>query len=265
LTIHDHLITFDREVEFIWRCRLSVGSVIFLINRYTALAMGIVAATKEHEASPSSCAILERVYEALFLVLTLISCLFAALRASLFTVHRHLVFWIIFGLSFTSFVIYTLFYATGTGTLTYSIETHRPWCQIQPRYSVLVQRITVLILLVLPANEFMRICVLISDMGVLLITWTKTFGSIRQLRKMHIASVTECLVRDGTLYFITFVHLRPAILGAQGNARIEYMCSHRSGSNADTLSGTYNATRLDNMLGNSDLGAVEIDSEMTLI
>ncbi|KAI0758528.1 hypothetical protein BC629DRAFT_1112113 [Irpex lacteus] len=53
LTIHDHLITFDREVELIWRRRVTVGSVIFLINRYTALAMGIVAAIKEHKASPS--------------------------------------------------------------------------------------------------------------------------------------------------------------------------------------------------------------------
>ncbi len=54
----------------------------------------------------------------------------------------------------------------------------------------------------------MRICVLISDMGVLLITWTKTFGSIRQLRKMHIASVTECLVRDGKWSSVR-VYLKP--------------------------------------------------------
>ncbi|KAI0758527.1 hypothetical protein BC629DRAFT_1550788 [Irpex lacteus] len=114
----------------------------------------------------------------------------------------------------------------------------------------------------------MRICVLLSDMGVLLITWTKTFGSIRQLRKMHIASVTECLVRDGTLYFIAMLGLNICALVVQDLTLILSVVHTISAVLISRflldLRGIQNATRLDSMLDNSEFATEDIDSEMTL-
>ncbi|KZT20881.1 hypothetical protein NEOLEDRAFT_1140217 [Neolentinus lepideus HHB14362 ss-1] len=38
IVIYDHLITLDQEIELIWKSHWTIGKVLFLINRYYALA-----------------------------------------------------------------------------------------------------------------------------------------------------------------------------------------------------------------------------------
>ncbi|KAF4616415.1 hypothetical protein D9613_008244 [Agrocybe pediades] len=43
LVIYDHLITFDDEIELIWRRKCSLSSIIFLLNRYYVLGSMLFA------------------------------------------------------------------------------------------------------------------------------------------------------------------------------------------------------------------------------
>ncbi|KAG2003050.1 hypothetical protein CC2G_003683 [Coprinopsis cinerea AmutBmut pab1-1] len=38
IIIYDHLVTFDSEVELIWKANWSKGKVLFILNRYYSLA-----------------------------------------------------------------------------------------------------------------------------------------------------------------------------------------------------------------------------------
>lgn len=62
LLCHEYLLTFDREVEFFWRRKLTVASLVFYINRYGALFGAFLAlrARFYHDASPEVCHIYHR-------------------------------------------------------------------------------------------------------------------------------------------------------------------------------------------------------------
>ncbi|KAF9445273.1 hypothetical protein P691DRAFT_805935 [Macrolepiota fuliginosa MF-IS2] len=48
MLVYDHLLTFDQEVERIWKQRLSAASVLFLVNRYLTIMEFIVVLEAFH-------------------------------------------------------------------------------------------------------------------------------------------------------------------------------------------------------------------------
>jgi len=48
MLVYDHLLTFDQEVERIWKQRLSAASVLFLVNRYVTIMEFIVVLEAFH-------------------------------------------------------------------------------------------------------------------------------------------------------------------------------------------------------------------------
>ena len=44
LVLYDYLLTFDRELDFIWRRKWTGPSVLFVVNRYSALMLSLISA-----------------------------------------------------------------------------------------------------------------------------------------------------------------------------------------------------------------------------
>ncbi|KAI0777519.1 hypothetical protein BD413DRAFT_181425 [Trametes elegans] len=42
LFLWDYFVTLDREVEYIWKKRLSAASILFILNRYVNLGVSIL-------------------------------------------------------------------------------------------------------------------------------------------------------------------------------------------------------------------------------
>ena len=42
--LYDYLLTFDRELDLIWRRKWTGPSVLFVVNRYSALTLSLVSA-----------------------------------------------------------------------------------------------------------------------------------------------------------------------------------------------------------------------------
>ena len=47
LVIHDHIVTLDEEVQFVWPRQFKIWKVLFLLNRYGALAKVLLAITAQ--------------------------------------------------------------------------------------------------------------------------------------------------------------------------------------------------------------------------
>ncbi|KAI0758533.1 hypothetical protein BC629DRAFT_1738784 [Irpex lacteus] len=108
------------------------------------------------------------------------------------------IFVICFSLMATSFLLYFTLFATSSGTHVVITETNQIWCQAESDLPSSAMT---------TANYVVRVCVIIGDTLVLAFTWAKTYTSLPQLRKMKMGTVTECVVRDGTLYFSTILIL----------------------------------------------------------
>ena len=44
LVLYDYLLTFDRELDLIWRRKWTGPSVLFVVNRYSALMLSLISA-----------------------------------------------------------------------------------------------------------------------------------------------------------------------------------------------------------------------------
>ena len=48
-----------------------------------------------------------------------------------------------------------------------------------------------------------RVCAIVSDLLVIIITWWRTYAMKREADRLHIkASLASLLLRDGTIYFV---------------------------------------------------------------
>ena len=65
LLVYEYIITFDRELRHIWQRKLSSATVIFVLNRYTILALYLVNLVRYLNPASANCAVLVRVSQVL--------------------------------------------------------------------------------------------------------------------------------------------------------------------------------------------------------
>lgn len=65
LLAYEYIITFDRELRHIWQRKLSSATIIFVLNRYTVLALYFVNLVRYLNPASANCAVLVRVSQVL--------------------------------------------------------------------------------------------------------------------------------------------------------------------------------------------------------
>ncbi|KAI0702705.1 hypothetical protein C8Q76DRAFT_632548, partial [Earliella scabrosa] len=185
LIIYEHILTAQQEYQVIWKRKLSLPIVLYILNRYALLGVGALYIITSY----------------LVWLLQLIRCFWtSSLQVTLLALRIHAInnqnwYWtaIILSLGLVSVPANssTLTLIVGVSTI---VHTQR-FADITPT--------------ALTVTVAVRIARIVQDIIVLGITWYRTFGTIIAARRANFhASVVSILLRDG--------ELRPYSLPSQG-------------------------------------------------
>ncbi|RDX46039.1 hypothetical protein OH76DRAFT_1485822 [Lentinus brumalis] len=197
LIVYEHLLTIVQEYRVIWRRKLSIPMVLFIVNRYGLLAFGVIYALstllwwEDDLPSSQSCEIIGRVQIVLVVVLDVVNVAFSALR--IHAINNRNWWWTasIFLLGFVSTPLNI------ADLITASYMTGNPL--IEGCFASIV-------------SLGIRACKIWLDVMVLGITWYRTAGIVKAARNAHVdTSLVSVLIRDGTTYF--FITLSVNIAG----------------------------------------------------
>jgi len=82
MIFHEHMITIAQEVRYVWSQRLTGATLIFLLNRYVVLILGITIILQTVPwDTPLSCEATIVLYDVVSILLYIIVAIFSALRA----------------------------------------------------------------------------------------------------------------------------------------------------------------------------------------
>ncbi|KAI0706033.1 hypothetical protein C8T65DRAFT_830496 [Cerioporus squamosus] len=233
LIVYEHLLTAMQEYRVVWKRKMSIPMVLFVVNRYGLLLFGIV------------CEIVGRVQVVIVVVLDLVNVAFSALR--IHAINNRNWWWTasIFLLGFVSTPLniadlITATYLTGRPLIEgcfASIGVLGPNPDLW--YSNASHRATMFSLCLCRAVDHgtlfsvslgIRACKICLDVVVLGITWYRTAGIVKAARGAHVdTSVVSVLLRDGTTYFLNAVTMSRFIL----NLRV---ATSHAGGTSRTLS-----------------------------
>ncbi|RPD66871.1 hypothetical protein L226DRAFT_542117 [Lentinus tigrinus ALCF2SS1-7] len=164
LFAYEYAVTFDREVDLFWKRRITVSSILFLINRYVPFVVNMFYAP--WPLYPTTYNILE-----IFQYLPW--AVFSALRAYVLTSRGRFIAGFVFLLALVPVVInyVTLGYAT-------------------PIVDPLFGCFTII----------SRISLITSDLLLMGVTWLATYKTSRQIKALNqVTSLSSVLFRDGVL------------------------------------------------------------------
>ncbi|GJE88910.1 hypothetical protein PsYK624_049980 [Phanerochaete sordida] len=192
LVVYEYIITFGQEVETVWRRKMNVTSLLIVTTRWVLVLIQI---TLWLASWPKPDIVINDLLVALgYLQIAL----FSALRA--------------FALSSRSYVIFTVVFMFGlvpvwTDTYDEALSAYT-WlpapfniCSASPHFSQAKYG------MVFVTRSFL----IASDVIVLVITWLKTYRQWREARRIHLhLSMSSCLLRDGTVYFIALLAMNIA-------------------------------------------------------
>ncbi|EKM50256.1 uncharacterized protein PHACADRAFT_201098 [Phanerochaete carnosa HHB-10118-sp] len=179
LVIYELLITIDGEARIIWKRPITAPAVLL--------------------GSVRCCSPLQILNWVLDLIGFVQTALFSALRV--FAIWDRSYAWslVVFALSMVPFAT-NLVYTTPAPNPAYAlVDTPMQYNAVNSSYGSVVY--------------ITRSLLILNDAIVLVLTWIKTFGHWRSARRVNVkASLTACLLRDGTVYFITLLSLSIAQL-----------------------------------------------------
>ncbi|KAI0681905.1 Six-hairpin glycosidase-like protein [Cerioporus squamosus] len=201
LIVYEHLLTAMQEYRVVWKRKMSIPMVLFVVNRYGLLLFGIVYVLSTlvwwgDDLRAPSCEIVGRVQVVIVVVLDLVNVVFSALRIHAIN-NRN--WWWTASIFLLGFVSTPLNIACSGPTLTYGT-----------------------------VSLGIRACKICLDVVVLGITWYRTAGIVKATRGAHVdTSVVSVLLRDGTTYFFLnavtmsrfILNLRVATSHAGGTSR----------------------------------------------
>ncbi|EKM56267.1 uncharacterized protein PHACADRAFT_193887 [Phanerochaete carnosa HHB-10118-sp] len=198
LAIYEFVITFNQEIKVVWKRKFTATSLLLLGLRWVMLPYPILAVLPAKQAATW------RNDLSLFLaILALTSRLFSALRVyALWHESRmkHLFF---------AFVL-TFGLAVPIGTNFWSLAR----TAVAPEDLVLLSVCNAFIDVPQRLDKqstsiyLARGCAIAADAAVLVLTWVKSFGHFREMRRLKLrSSITAILLRDGTVYFMTLLVL----------------------------------------------------------
>ncbi|KZT02219.1 uncharacterized protein LAESUDRAFT_730386 [Laetiporus sulphureus 93-53] len=199
LTFYEYIVTFPQEVHVIWGARLTTVTVIFAINRYLLIVQGVSNALNViwwHTPlliDCRSCNAVTVLNEVTTVVLQAVTASFAAFRTYAISGHQVVPALLVLLLGLAQLGGYYIF---GYAEMSYAFVTHvgsYPVCEWNRHESRAILNISFL-----PA-----VCLAVSDLIVVLVTWYKTFRLAIEVRKLRFkGSIATMLMRDGTLHFM---------------------------------------------------------------
>ncbi|EKM48425.1 uncharacterized protein PHACADRAFT_202831 [Phanerochaete carnosa HHB-10118-sp] len=193
LVAYEFGITFGKEIEIVWKRPITARAVLLGSVRWYMLLMAVL------NIAPATANALGW---ALILIQFLQVALFSALRV--FAVWDKSYVWslITFALSMVPFA--TNIYNAVMMEYEFDLDlTIGAACIEQPKISAQVNGICMFHVMYTTRSSL-----ILADAIVLVLTWIKTFRHWRNARRLKMkASLTTCLLRDGTTYFIALLAL----------------------------------------------------------
>jgi len=191
--IFDALITFDREIDRIWKRKFSGASLLFALNRYLYIASSILYFSSTNQDSLEMCKAAYYSLEVIEIAALVVTAMFSAVRVWAIWGRRWLPFMIVL---MVSLFVPSANLLSFNGEVTYIPDNPSLFgtCQWTPNMSnTIYPKIATAV----------RVFALASDLAVVLATWIKT-ASIRSLIHStgHRPSLATLLARDGTIYFL---------------------------------------------------------------
>lgn len=199
VNIFEYVITFELERRRIWRSRLSAVTVIFLINRYLAVAYSISMILSLCVVTEASCRTFLLIPCAIFLGLGLIQGVFSSLRIRALWPNQGVLWPVIV------FSLYLVPFATDIWDYS-SVVPMEPqsFYHCAPQAGSSSSRRASIVGVVV-AN---RLCVIAADIIVLWSTWLKTFRHRQELAGLGFTTnIPYLLLRDGTIGFLVLLCL----------------------------------------------------------
>ncbi|EKM48943.1 uncharacterized protein PHACADRAFT_265962 [Phanerochaete carnosa HHB-10118-sp] len=202
LVVYEILITIGDEVRIVWQRPVTAPAVLLGSVRWCIL----LAATLQLVPSTSnSCTPLEIMVWIFSLIQFLQIALFSALRV--FAIWNKSYVWslAVFALSMVPFAI-NLYQAVESKYVSFMDPLTGTTCNEEIIFSARTHSMLVL-------TYVARGSLILADAIVLILTWMKTLGNWLATRRLNMTvSLTTCLLRDGTLYFIALLAINIAQL-----------------------------------------------------
>ncbi|KAI0753160.1 hypothetical protein C8Q80DRAFT_1304396 [Daedaleopsis nitida] len=194
LLAFEFIITFDREVRLVWRGKVTGATILFVLNRYWLFFQYITQMVTMYPMSqrvtfcPSSCEAVGTMVMVGNGGPPVIWAAFSVLRAYALCSRK---WWIIplVSVFFLPDIILTSIYFT-------SLKPE----QLPPPFNCVLSSS-------LPQSEWaksvsVRVCLIVGDLVVLIITWYTTYGIRKAAAGIKVrTSLTDSLLKDGTVYF----------------------------------------------------------------
>ncbi|KAH9840607.1 uncharacterized protein C8Q71DRAFT_904709 [Rhodofomes roseus] len=218
LIFFEHIVTLPDEIRFIWRRKLTMSSLIFLLNRYILFLYGLVnvvgvipwttnigsdafsgfVCASDAERKTCRCAAIIMLYTVFTLLLYAITPIFSTLRVYAiagrkwhFALATFLTGMVAVASNLANAVQASLGYLVYVGPL--------PVCTYNAYYSESEH---------LKLTIATRVCSIVSDLLVIVVTWWRTYALKREADRLHMrASLATLLLRDGTIYFVAILVL----------------------------------------------------------
>ncbi|KAL7283673.1 hypothetical protein ACG7TL_003109 [Trametes sanguinea] len=234
LLLYETCVTFEREYKHIWRRNASAATWIFTFNRYLVIALYAFLVPGAFTISDArfdpnvfafddsvltvfawdSCPPLVRIWQVLNILPYVVWAAFSSLRAFALLNRAWHISLLIAMLSLAPVWIYIvstpIFMPRRNAD---GLEQYRDVhqfaenfppptnCIAVPKYSIELDRHLTVVA---------RVCLILSDILVLCVTWTKTYGIVRLAREHGVdrsLSVSKVLLRDGSTYFTVWTIL----------------------------------------------------------
>ncbi|KAI0709318.1 hypothetical protein C8Q76DRAFT_799334 [Earliella scabrosa] len=202
--VFEYLITFDREVHFAWGHKLSWARGIFFLNRYLGLVeyfvvlgplLPVVNYTRQvfQQYEPLmtlthvtfSCVLLTRLTQAVQIVLYAVWAAFSGVRVYAISGRNTSVTVLVLALAMVP-VVTNAYVAMIT-----SVHLADVGFDLNVRLSIAT-----------------RSCMIVSDAIVIIVTWVKTWGTIRIAQRLQVEMCfTSLVLKEGILYFAIMLSL----------------------------------------------------------
>ncbi|KAI0092856.1 hypothetical protein BDY19DRAFT_903594 [Irpex rosettiformis] len=207
LVVYEHIITFEREVQVVWRREFSIYSVLLLVSRYCTLLFFFVDVASITNI-PQSCGVALGIVDGLQMSLVLNTSVLAALRAFAISTWR-----------FRAFIALSIFIA---GSVSIGIDLYQLSTVTAIRLSFLqfkacatkstirpVSNLQCMVYQVQYALAMMSAaCNVFADLSLLVVILVKSWKTWMLTRQAdHKFSIAQSMLRDGIIYFLALLIL----------------------------------------------------------
>ncbi|KAM5532021.1 hypothetical protein V8D89_014272 [Ganoderma adspersum] len=186
--VFEHVMTFDREVHFAWGCKPSWARCIFLLNRYLSIMEYLVVlGPLLPTVNTFSCVFLTKLMQILQVILYIVWAAFSGTRIYAISARNR---------SVTSVVVFLALVPAVTNAYVITatpVAVTPDGCMSGMDFSVITW---------ITLSVATRSCMIVSDAIVIIVTWIKTWSTIRIAKRLRVQmSFTSLVLKEGILYF----------------------------------------------------------------